>query len=83
MGGPGLSLRTHNRSRLKLHYSLPKPDDDGAEQWDFVTVGDDMGLISITSGFNINLGIGLKKSFVALECRLTLDLCETENAGRV
>jgi hypothetical protein len=83
IGGLGLSLGFHNRSRLKLLYSLPKPDDGGAEQWDYVTVGDDMELISIASGFNINVGIGLKKSIVALECRLMLDLCETENAGRV
>lgn len=87
ISGPSLALGFKDRSRLEFLYSVPVPDGGGAPpsrvQHDYAHSANDRGVILTASGFNINLGIGLQKSFASLECRYTMDLHETEKARRV
>jgi hypothetical protein len=84
IGGPGLSLGIKDRSRLEYLYSVPVPDDRGVPpRYDYAHSDNDKGVILTASGFNFNLGMGLKKSFVSIEFRYTIDLHETEKARRV
>jgi hypothetical protein len=89
IGGPSLALGFKDRSRLEFLYSVPAPGGGGAplsrvqHEYDYAHSGNDKGVMPTASGFNFNVGIGLKKSFASFECRYTMDLHETDKAGHV